>query len=83
MNEDKKILFLERLTRLLNGAIKEKNQSAIESEKFCEALKWKISRIMEEIYKLDYLSDDFELSSFVSSHIVAPIERMKEQMDKP
>ena len=37
MNEDKKILFLERLTRLLNGAIKEKNQSAIESEKFCEA----------------------------------------------
>ena len=83
MNDDKKILFLERLTKLLNGTIKEKEQSTIESEKFCDALKWKLSRIMEEIYKLDYLSDDFELSSFVSSHIVAPIERMKEQMDKP
>ena len=83
MNDDKKILFLERLTKLLNGTIKEKEQSTIESEEFCDALKWKLSRIMEEIYKLDYLSDDFELSSFVSSHIVAPIERMKEQMDKP
>lgn len=83
MNEEKKILFLERLTRLLNGTIKEKSQSVIDSENFCEALKWKLSRLMEEIYKLDYLADDFELSSFVSSHINDPIERMKEQMDKP
>ena len=60
MNDDKKILFLERLTKLLNGTIKEKEQSTIESEKFCDALKWKLSRIMEEIYKLDY-------SSFASS----------------
>ena len=52
MNDDKKILFLERLTKLLNGTIKEKEQSTIESEKFCDALKWKLSRIMEEIYKL-------------------------------
>ena len=65
MNDDKKILFLERLTKLLNGTIKEKEQSTIESEEFCDALKWKLSRIMEEIYKLDYLSDDFELSSFL------------------
>ena len=83
MNEEKKILFLERLTRLLNGRKKEKSQSIIDSENFCEALKWKLSRLMEEIYKLDYLSDDFELSSFVASHINAPIESMKEQMDKP
>ena len=83
MNEEKKILFLERLTKLLNGAIKEKSQSIIDTENFCEALKWKLSRLMEEIYKLDYLSDDFELSSFVASHINAPIERMKAQMDKP
>lgn len=83
MNEEKKILFIERLTRLLNGPIKEKSQSIDDSENFYEALKWKLSRLMEEIYKLDYLPNDFELSSFVASHINAPIERIKEQMDKP
>lgn len=83
MNEDKKILFLERLTKLLNGSIKEKDKATIEAENFCDVFKWKLSRIMEEIYKLDYLSDDFDLSSFVNSHIVAPVERMKEQMNKP
>lgn len=83
MNEDKKILFLERLTKLLNGSIKEKDKATIEAEDFCDVLKWKLSRIMEEIYKLDYLSDDFDLSSFVNSQIVAPVERMKEQMNKP
>ncbi len=83
MSEEKKILFLERLSKLLNGTTKEKSQSQKDSEAFCEALKWKLSRIMEEIYKLDYLSDDFELSSFIANHINMPIERMKEQMDKP
>lgn len=83
MSEDKKILFLEHLTKLLNGAIIEKSESLKDSENYCDALKWKLSRIMEEIYKLDYLSDEFELSSFVASHINYPIERMKEQMDKP
>lgn len=83
MNEEKKILFIERLIKVLNGTIKEKSQSVIDYENFCEALKWKLSRLMEEIYKLDCLSDDFELSSFVASHINTPIERLKEQMDKP
>lgn len=83
MNEDKKILFLERLTRLLNGTIKEKSQTLVETEKFCEALKWRLSRVMEEIYKLDFLADDFNLGDFVSENIDYPIERMKEQMDKP
>lgn len=83
MNEEKKILFLERLTKLLNGAIKEKSQNILENEEFCDALKQQLSRIMEEIYKLDFLSDDFDLGSFVYNNINNPIERMKEQMDKP
>lgn len=79
----KQLAFYEQLTALLNGVVKEKGEDIQNNEQYCEALKWKITRMIEEVYKLDILNDDFDLGSFVAQNIDATIERMKVQMDKP
>jgi hypothetical protein len=79
----KQLAFYERLTALLNGVVKEKGEEIRKNEMFCDALKWKVTRMTEEVYKLDFLDDDFDLRSFVAQNIDAPIERMKVQLDKP
>lgn len=80
---EKRMAFFERFTALLNGNVKEKAQEVKEGEEFCDSLKWNVTRLVEEVYKLDFLNDSFDLSSFVNENIVSPIERMKIQMDKP
>lgn len=80
---EKKLVFFERFTALLNGTVKEKAEEVKEGEKFCDTLKWNVTRLVEEVYKLDFLNDSFDLSSFVNENISGPIERMKIQMDKP
>ena len=79
----KQLAFYEQLTDLLNGVVKEKGEDIQNNEQYCDALKWKITRMIEEVYKLDILNDDFDLGSFVAQNIDATIERMKVQMDKP
>lgn len=83
MNEEKKLAFYEQLNALLNGVVKEKGEEIRNNEMFCDVLKWRITHNIEEIYKLDFLPDDFDLRSFITQNVDAPIERMKEQMDKP
>ena len=80
---EKKLIFFERFTALLNGTVKEKAEEVKEGEEFCDTLKWNVTRLVEEVYKLDFLNDSFDLSSFVNENISGPIERMKIQMDKP
>lgn len=80
---EKRLAFFERFTALLNGNVKEKAQEVKEGEAFCDSLKWNVTRLVEEVYKLDFLNDSFDLSSFVNDNIASPIERMKIQMDKP
>ena len=83
MNDEKKMNFYNRLTDLLNGVVKEKSEDVRKREYFCDVLKWNITKIIEEIYKLDFLSDEIDLRSFISENVDDPIERMKIQMDKP
>jgi GTPase SAR1 family protein len=83
MTDEQRLIFFERLTALLNGAVNEKSEKIKRVELYCDALNWQITHLLEEIYKLDFLKDDFDLQSFTAGNIEAPIERMKIQMAKP
>ena len=82
MNENARLEFFDELTSLLKGNVKPKSEDTINGEAFCDALKVQITKLLEETHKLDILSDDFNLSSFISENVDYPIERMKEQMEK-
>lgn len=82
MNEDLRLEFFEELTSLLKGNVKPKSDDTIKGEASCDALKARITGLFEATHKLDILSDEFNLSSFLSENVDFPIERMKEQMEK-
>lgn len=82
MNENTRLEFFDELTSLLKGNVKPKSEDTINGEAFCDALKVQITKLLEETHKLDILSNDFNLSSFLSENVDFPIERMKEQMEK-
>lgn len=75
--------FLQRLTSLLNSEVRTKTKDDLESEEFCEALKWQLTRCFEEALKIDALPADFKFAPFIAEHVNAPVERMKEQIEKP
>lgn len=75
--------FLQRLTSLLNSEVRTKTKEDVESEEFCEVLKWQLTRCFEDALKIDALPDDFKFAPFIAQHVNAPIERMKEQIEKP
>lgn len=76
-------VFLQRLTSLLNSEVRAKSKDAVEAEEFYEALKWQLTHCFEEALKIDALSDDFKFAPFISEHVNFPVERMKEQIEKP
>ena len=76
-------VFLQRLTSLLNSEVRPKSKDAVEAEEFYEALKWQLTHCFEEALKIDALSDDFKFAPFISEHVNFPVERMKEQIEKP
>lgn len=80
---DKDALFLARLVSLLNSEIRTKSKESIEAEETCNAIKWELTRCLEETHKLDALPDDFALSAFLEEHVNAPLERIKDQLEKP
>ena len=76
-------VFLQRLTSLLNSEERTKTKDAEDAEKFYEALKWQLTHCFEEALKIDALPDEFSLTPFVAEHVNYPIERIKEQIEKP
>ncbi len=76
-------IFLQRLTSLLNSEVRTKTKEAADAEKFCEALKWQLTRCFEEALKIDALPNDFSFAPFIAEHVNFPVERMKEQIEKP
>lgn len=76
-------VFLQRLTSLLNSEVRTKSKEATDAEEFCETLKWQLTRCFEEALKIDAFSDDFSFAPFIAEHVNIPIERMKEQIEKP
>lgn len=76
-------VFLQRLTSLLNSEVRTKTKDAEDAEEFNEALKWQLTRCFEEALKIDALPDDFSFAPFITEHVNYPIERMKEQIEKP
>ena len=69
MNENARLEFFDELTSLLKGNVKPKSEDTINGEAFCDALKVQITKLLEETHKLDILSDDFNLSSFISENV--------------
>lgn len=76
-------VFLQRLTSLLNSEVRAKSKDAADAEEFYEVLKWQLTHCFEEALKIDALSDDFKFAPFISEHVNFPVERMKEQIEKP
>ena len=76
-------VFLQRLTSLLNSEVRIKSKEAADAEEFCDALKWQLTRCFEDALKIDALPDDFSFAPFIAEHVTFPIERMKEQIEKP
>lgn len=76
-------IFLQKLTSLLNSEVKIKSKEETESEGACEALKWQLTRCFEEALKIGALPDDLKFAPFIAEHVDFPIERMKEQIEKP
>lgn len=83
MNENPKILFLEELTTLLKGQVAPKDKETLEGEVFCDSLKLHITQLYEQTHRLDLFSDEFNYSEFIVSNIDSPLERLKEQIEKP
>lgn len=77
-----KLEFYEQLTALLKGDVQPKSEETINGEAFCDALKARITRLLESAHKLDVFSDEFNLQSFLAEHINFPLKRMKEQIEK-
>lgn len=75
--------FLNDFTALLKRPVKEESKDAQNAKQFGEALKWQLRSYVERIYKLDLLSDDFNLSAFLASNVDYPIARWIEQQEKP
>ena len=75
--------FLQRLTSLLNSEVRTKSKEAVDAEEFYEALKWQLTHCFEEAMKIYALTDDFKFAPFISEHVNFPVERMKEQIEKP
>lgn len=76
-------VFFQRLTSLLNSEVRTKSKEAVDAEKFYERLKWQLTYCFEEALKIDALPDDFNFAPFISEHVNFPVERMKEQNEKP
>lgn len=76
-------IFLQRLISLLNSEVRTKTKEEADAEKFYEALKWQLTHCFEEALKIDALPDDFSFAPFIAEHVNFPIERMKEQIEKP
>lgn len=79
----KQIHFYNELTKILDGEVKSKNEDVVNGENFCDSLKKILMDIFEETHKLDLFSNDFNFREFLHQNIDYPIERMKEQLDKP
>lgn len=80
---DKDATFLARLVSLLNSDVRVKSKEAVEAEETCNAIRWELTRCFEETHRLDALPDDFTLSEFLEEHVNAPLNRIKEQIEKP
>ncbi len=80
---EKDAVFLNRLVSLLNSNVRTKSKDAIDAEESCEILRWKVTQCFEDALKINFLSSDFNLSSFLVEHVNAPTDRMKEQVEKP
>lgn len=77
-------VFLQRLTSLLNSEVRTKSKEAVDAEEFYEALKWQLTQCFEEALKIDeLLPDDFKFAPFILEHVNFPVERLKEQIEKP
>lgn len=76
-------VFLQRLTSLLNSEVRTKTKDAENAEEFSDALKWQLAHYFEEALKIDALPDDFSFAPFITEHVNYPIERIKEQIEKP
>lgn len=79
----KQIHFYNELTKILDGEVKSKSEDVVNDENVCDSLKKLLMDIFEETHKLDLFSDDFNFREFLHENIDYPIERMKEQLDKP
>lgn len=79
----KQLHFYNELTNILNGEVKSKSEDVVSDENVCDSLKKILMDIFEETHKLDLFSDDFNFREFLHENIDYPIERMKEQLDKP
>ena len=79
----KKIHFYNRITNILDGEVKSKSEDVVNGEDFCDSLKKILMDLFEETHKLDLFADDFNFREFLHDNIDYPIERMKEQLDKP
>ena len=79
----KQLHFYNELTNILNGEVKSKSEDVVNGENVCDSLKKILMDIFEETHKLDLFSDDFNFREFLHENIDYPIERMKEQLDKP
>lgn len=80
---EKDAVFLNRLVSLLNSDVRIKTKEAIDAEESCEALKWELTRCIEETLKIGAFPEDFVIASFLSTHVNAPVDLMKEQIEKP
>ena len=75
--------FFSDFTTLLKKTTKEETEDVRKAKEFGESLKWQLRSLIERVYKLELLSNDFELSPFLSVNIDYPITRWIEQQEKP
>lgn len=80
---EKDAIFLARLVSLLNSDVRIKSKEAIDAEESCEALKWELTRCIEETLKIGAFPEDFAIAPFLAQHVNAPVDLMKEQVEKP
>lgn len=76
-------VFLKRLISLLNGEVKAKSKESADAEEFFDTLKWQLTHCFEDALKINAMPSDFKLAPFIAEHVNDPIERIKEQIEKP
>lgn len=79
---EKNATFLSRLVSLLNSEVRLKSKDAVDAEESCEALKWELTRCIEETLKIGAFPEDFAIAPFLTTHVNAPVDLMKEQVEK-